>query len=227
MSVSRGGTKSSPSSDDILRNITKGTKPRFLSCFSYQGLCFFIIILFVALVFYLVINLAKTGLVSIPIISNVFYHEPQPIEVVSSQNSFKLDSVINLNDITKSEFNFNLTQEDLTSLVQSNDQFSSGQIAIGELTSELFVQKNIFDKNVYFTINFIPRVKNNKLDFQITKAKIGELSIPVILANFGKNIFMQSLNSQLSILNSAKISKVETKKGQMTIFTEPLSSKKY
>lgn len=221
MSVSQGGSQKN-NNRDFFKNINSKPRLNIFSCFSYQGFCFFIFILFIILVFYITISVAKTGLVQIPIISSIFYHEPQPSEVVNSVNSFSLQDRFNLESISDQSVAIILTQEELTTLVANYEKFDQAQIAVGDLNLELFaLAKFSNNKKAYLTINFIPIIKNLKLDFKIISFKIGDSKIPVFLANFSKSIFMGFWQDQLAIINNLKISKVEIKKGQLILTTQP------
>lgn len=223
MSVSQGSANraSNSASSDILKKI--GVRPRFnfLGCFSYRGFCFLVFLLFFVFLVYIIICLSKTGLMSIPIFTGLFYHEPQPIEIVSSAQGFSLNNKIDSFNLTTGEANFTLTQEELTALVNESDSFTRAQIAVGELNSELFAQTKIFSHSAYITIKFIPKVKNDKLDFKIVSAKIGDLNLPLFLANFTKSIIVQFYTDQFKVLGNIKITHIQTKKGELILTTQP------
>lgn len=221
MSVSQGGSRKN-NNRDFFKNID--ARPRFniLSCFSYQGFCFLIFILFIILVLCIFISVAKTGLVQIPIISSIFYHEPQPSEIINSASDFALKDRFNIQSNGDQSVGIILTQEELTTLVANYEKFDQAQIAINDLNLELFaLTKFSENKKAYLTANFIPIVKNQKLDFKITSFKIGNLKVPVLIANFSKSLLMGFWQDQLAIINNLKITKVDLKKGQLILTTLP------
>lgn len=221
MSLSRGSSQTT-GQEKILSKIGPNKRWSILACFSYQGFCLLIFLLFLALIFAIIVAVTKTGLVEIPLFTTLFYHQPQPVEVVNAAASFSLENKIDLDNLTNSEVSLVFSQEELTTLVGQSDKFSQAQLAVEELEMELFALTPILSRDGYLTVRFIPKVKNQGLDFKITAVKIGNLSVPVFLANFSKNILLQFYEDKLMVLNNLKISKVEIKKGQLILTTRPL-----
>lgn len=223
MSVSRGSTKNTNlDNSNILSKINRKSRFNFLSCFSYQGLCFLIFLIFIALIIYLLICLTKTGLVNVPILSKIVYHEPVPIEVVSPASGFSWENKVDLKNLAEGEVTYTLTQEELTALVDDNEKFTRAQMAIADLNAELFAETKILSRDAFISVKFIPKVKSNQLDFKIVSAQIGDLKLPLLIANFTKTLFLESFKQQLSVLNKIKITKVDLKKGELVLTARPL-----
>ncbi|EKD56309.1 MAG: hypothetical protein ACD_58C00235G0001 [uncultured bacterium] len=223
MSVSRGGSIGNKSDgNQIIKKIYGPKGFNFLSCFSYQGFCFLIFLIIIGLVIYLLICFTKTGLVNIPILTKIFYHEPAPNEVVTPASGFTIENRINLKNIALGEITYILTQEELTTLVNTSDKLTRGQIAILDLNAELFAETKIINRPAFIVIKFVPTAKNDQLDFKIISAQIGDQQIPLFIANLSKSILLGSIKQQLKVLNDIKITNIDIKKGQLLLTTRPL-----
>lgn len=225
MSVSKG-FRGNRADSDSLDNLGKfNSKPRFnwFALFSYQGFCFVVFLIFIAIVIYLTICFAKTGLVEIPFFTPLFYKTPEPISVVNPSSNFILKDKFDLSKVQNNQLDVTLFESELSSLVSNNDRFSKAQIVISDKEMELFAQGNLLmGKSGYITVKFIPIITNNQLDYRLINGKIGQLDLPVFLLNISKNVLLDLTNSQLSFLKDFKLTDAQIKKGELILTVRPL-----
>lgn len=188
--------------------------------------CLFFVLV---LLFFLVATaavVAKTGLVNIPFFSDVFYRLPRPQRQITIANQADfLQKNLNLTlNPSQSTAKLELTEEQLTLLVRQllsnkNDPYfaSNAQAVIANGQIEFFglllrpVSANI-------TIKFKPYLADNKLNFELTSLKIGDLTMPVPLADWLAVKFFSNPLSQLSQkLAEFKVQQLEVLEGKLIL----------
>lgn len=181
-----------------LRPQTKVIKKRpFFSCFNCSLV---VLVILLVLAGWLLSLVAKSGLLPVPVFSDIFYQTPEPIHwvKVSAGQSPELLLSPNLGSkilILKEE---NLTQMlqisiDQTNARQKRINIDFAQIAVDEEKVELFVKFNKPVK-VYLAIGLLPQLENQQLMFNTVSLKIGSLEIPIAWVG---SFFDRLINRQL------------------------------
>jgi hypothetical protein len=184
------------------------TKRPLFSCFN----CLVVFLIIIAvLIGWVLMLVAKTGFVDIPLFTDWFYQEPKPIhevvikpgeQLTMDQQALRTTQAMQVGQavvFTDKELTL-LVQDSIKQLNQTGNKLTieSGQIAIEPEEAELFV-KLATPVSGYLAIGFIPQLENRNLIFVPKKVKIGDLNVPVVVA---KIIFDQVINSELK--NSLK-----------------------
>jgi hypothetical protein len=195
---------------------------------SFKGRCclFFLIILILAAIIGAA-ALAKTGLVSVPVFSDLFYRLPLPERQIdfSNQTNFKAEGFSMTAGAGKNEIIISLTEKELTFLLRqslasgSNAIFAPNlQAAITNGQVELYglLQKPL---SANLTVNIQPFLTNGRLDYKITEFKVGDLSLPlVIVDNLVNWTFGGKINQFIgSIAENYRFNRLDLTDGKVTI----------
>lgn len=185
----------------------RGFKSKFKA-----GCCLFLVILLIFLAVVALAAVAKTGLVSIPIISDIFYKPPTVTRSVSSvdiQPSDIASKIGNL-DLSKS---IEFTEADLTFMFrqaltgQADSYFAPGaQVTIENGQLEFFgLLTKPFSANI--TLKLKPYLEAGTVKFDLTQAQLGSLAMPPATADW---LFSEVFGSKLEEI-SAEIEKLKPK----------------
>lgn len=199
--------------------------------FSYSN-CLIVVILFCFALFFLALFLlAKSGLREVPIFTEAFYHQPAPAYLVDSSRFSQADIVgLFKKEVEKTalaqkktgdfQLPFSLTDLQLTALIkekiaadeQLKQEVEQIQVAVLPDSLEIFFKQKV-PSNLIITLNIVPAVIDEKLDFQVTKFKVGDLKIPVFAANFlTDKVVEKNLNIVLSSFSQyGRIEKITLK----------------
>ncbi|MFA6533555.1 MAG: hypothetical protein WCT37_00105 [Patescibacteria group bacterium] len=193
----------------------------FFSCFNCLGIA---VLFFAVVVGGAAVVAARTGLVSLPVLTALVYQPPEPIHWVKNNaprplpnltapaSRLVLDEASLTKSLQGSVQEFNLSQERL--------QIRLAQVAIEPDNLEIFAQ---FSRPAggYLSFELAPRLANGKLIFIVKKIKLGQLGLPRWLGGIALE---QLLNSQLDELlaGSPMVFKaVALETGRLIIDLEP------
>lgn len=199
-----------------------------------SGCC---LLFLLSLIFFLVIItaiVAKTGLIKIPFFSSVFYRLPQPTRQIDLNDLNNLESKGKIGYRVKDKLlTIELTEEELTAALrqkftgQPDSYFAKNlQVVILDEQVEIFglLLKPVLTN---LTVCFRPYLTNDKLDFEVTKVKIGDLAPPPRLASrfafwlMTKNKLGNEVNELVEKLkqagSQAKLQSFELANGKLTI----------
>ncbi len=203
--------------DKLKKKLKRKQSKKIFNC----GSCFllFIIVVFV-LVGFLAYFLAKSGLKQIPFLSERFYQEPAPSYLVKTDNLTDQDKdvfaefkaavaqqAISQQAMGSFDINLEISQEQLTALLRDeikNNEVLAGridyiQLAILPDSLELFARAKEHSKLI-ITLNFLPEVKNGKLNLKVINFKVGDLKLPDFLGNLAFSYLTEkSLNGILNL----------------------------
>ncbi|MFA5358301.1 MAG: hypothetical protein WC310_00585 [Patescibacteria group bacterium] len=174
-------------------------KRPFFGCCNCFGL---VVVIVLVVAGYGAAATAKTGLIKIPVFSDIFYKQPQPvraIEIVSGLTSVPVNSLVS----GQANKDLIFKENDLSAILnnslqelnkqQNNLFFDSAQVAIEEDRIEVFV-KIQKPKEIYLTIDFLPQVEAGKPKLKIKDLKIGVLKIPTSISSV---FFDQKINEEV------------------------------
>jgi hypothetical protein len=197
-----------------LEKLKKGLKrkqnKRILSCTSC--FLFFLFLVLVAAGFCSYV-LAKSGIMTIPYLSERIFQEPRPAyivqagslsmqekDILSILKNKLTESVSNINDVLNSKITLQLSDVQLSAMfkdqVSQNESLKSYidylQVAVLPQNLELFIKLKK-PKNTILVLEIVPRVNNQKINLQVKSFKIGNLSMPgfigqALIATFGAKI---------------------------------------
>jgi hypothetical protein len=211
MSISQGKSNNGPQNDFYPK--TRSFNP--LMIFSKQGFCFIIFVLFILMIAYGVIFFVRTGLFSVPILSNIFYKEPIPSEIVMPTT--ELNIIDKFSNISTSGVDIVITQEELTYLINNTKKFDKSQISISDINMQLYCDYYINGKKIILTLNYLPIVRNNQLDYKILSFYIGSQKMPNFSAYLIKEFIIKSFTNNFIQNSGLTINRAELKKGEMVI----------
>jgi len=180
--------------EDLKRKLKRKQNKKILTC----GTCFLVFILLIlVLAGFTAFALSQSGLTKVPLLSEKFYHEPEPSYLVSTENLTLADKDIMkiLGKIATEQMaiqkksadftiNLKLSEEQLTGLLRDqtkninflNNKIDYVQLAVLPDNLELFLK--LKDPQLFFTLNFKPLIKNNLVDLEAENFKIGNLKLP-------------------------------------------------
>lgn len=167
-----------------------------------------VLILFVFSLITATAAVAKTGIFEIPVFSSIFYRLPKPSRQIEIENQAMIGGKnlnFSLNTETK-KITLELSEEDLTfllrqALTQKNNPYFAPNLQAAILNNEVELYGLLlkpFSANL--TLKVKPIFSDHKLDFELTKIKIGGLPMP---AGYGNIIIHRLLAKPLEQLNSA------------------------
>jgi hypothetical protein len=207
----------------LKRSLKRKANRKLFGCFSCSISLLFIFLFFALFGAYI---LAKSGLKEVPLFSKWFYQEPQPAYLVEVDKNIGTDiwSIIKKNASTEAllqqkneniKFTFDLSDAQLTQLVREkiNEEASLKkkidffQIAVLPDNLEVFIQTKE-PKQLYVILNILPKVKDGKINFEVNKFRLGNLSLPNFLGNYTFVYLTEiSLNNVLNLVS--KIGQIE------------------
>ena len=184
------------------------------------------------------IAIAKTGVVTIPLFSKIFYQPPTPQRIVTvtpeETNTFEKEITGKFEQQVKSqikpgvtgqkiEVNFELTEKDLTAFLKSAE-LSSGsplrnvQASVTPEAIEIFGQLEELNRT-FLTVALKPEVSENNLKIKITKIRLGTLSLPAVLGNFLVEKFLdnQIKSAEDALAKIGKLENIILSDGKVTI----------
>jgi len=165
----------------------KKYKPRKRRSCPISSCCFTYIIFFIVFCIFVIAMLAKIGMFNIPIFSDIFYRQPEPLRIV-------VPTIVDEKDLLKnfeiqnenSELTFELDESQLTYLINSPLQnsidvrFDRLQAVITSEDVELFGHL-VSPVDSYLTINILPKINQGLLDFEVKSIKVGSLPLPAMI----------------------------------------------
>lgn len=190
---------------------------KFLNCTSCSVI---LILVFIVLGAVLALVMAKSGLWQLPFFSDYFYHAPQPVYQVADSSFSEADLLSRLRQNATNEalkqkkssnlsLSLDLTESELTALLlvqaKKNPELAqnieSGQIALTPTSAQLFLKAKS-PKNLIVTLDFVPEIKDNKLNLAVKDFKVGNLSLPGFLGELlVENMLSDTLNTLLSSMS--------------------------
>src|SRR3989338_8788247 len=195
--------------------------------FSFRFGCLsFFILCIVLLVIFCTALIAKTGIIEIPYFSKMFYAPPRASREVNIGVAGLGDSIASLvqhTKIEKDEITIELSDKDLTLLIRQI--FSASKIPATQVqlishnqNLELF---GFFTRPLAFFLqtDIKPGVHANTLNFQITRMKIGNLSLPPFIFNYIQKSYFHSLflGIQQKMLDAMQLTSVEVYEGKLIL----------
>jgi len=210
-----------------LRPEKKVVKKRsFFSCFN----CLILLLLVLAvLAGWLAFLVAKSGLVEIPIFSQLFYQTPQPIHWVKTDQLPTTDLekelaekfqpgqkrlIIEWNEVEMTQ----MLNENLEQINSTPDKLliKETQIAIDSEQIEFFSQ---LEEPIagYLTVSTVPRVEDQQLKFVVQEVKIGNLKLPPALAAWGIDKMINSRLSEVFAELPVIVKRVDLKMGRALV----------
>lgn len=203
----------------LKKQLKRKQSRKFFNCTSCS-LILIIIFMILGAVFAAV--MAKSGLWQLPFFSDYFYHTPKPVYLVAESEFTENALLGRLQKLATAEalkqkrtnnlnINFEISEAELTALLRSQasknqalaQKIEFWQIAVAADSAELFLKAKS-PKNLILTLDFVPEIKDGKLNLKVRKFKVGDLVLPkflgaILVENFGAN----TLNSLLSSFSLA------------------------
>lgn len=166
-------------------------------CLIFFGLLVFFSIMVLAVV-------AKTGLVNIPIISDLFYKQPAVVRPVSPASVEQSDIESKIGSLLVNR-TVEFTEEELTFMFRQvitgseDSYFAPGvQVAVENGQLEFFgLLTKPFTANI--TLHLRPYLEAGQLKFELTQAQLGSLAMPPDTANW---LFSEVFGSKLEEVSS-------------------------
>jgi hypothetical protein len=203
--------------DEILqlkKQLKHKQSKKFLNCTSCSVILIFVFIILGAA---LAAVMAKSGLWQLPFFSDYFYHQPEPVYQVADSKFTEADLISRLQKLAVAEaikqgkrsnlnLNFEISEAELTALLRSQavknqalaDKIESWQIAVSADSAQLFLKAKS-PKNLIVTLDFVPGIKDGKLNLDVKRFKVGDLGMPKFLGSMlVENMGANTLNSLLS-----------------------------
>jgi len=160
-------------------------------------LLFLVLVVFLLLIATAVI--AKTGIVEIPVFSQLFYQLPQPTrQIEASGSSSSLIPNLDLESASQNLVTIEITEENLTALFRQelsgkkDSSFAENVQAVITTEGVEFSGLLIKPISVNIILKLKPELVDHKLDFKLIQAQIGDLSIPPALADQLVDKFLQA-----------------------------------
>ena len=187
--------------------------------------CVFYFLVLIAIIIFIIAMVAKLGIFQIPIFTDVFYVEPQPIRNVAPNNLSQDEIISNLiNNVAAEVVIIELTESQLTSLIQDSASLWE-EVVINNLQAAILPDKIEFfghllnPVDAYLTLSVMPKVNEDKLGFEVLDIRIGNLPLPTKLANFliEKLLFDPIQNFNKEILKTSTIETIELAEGRVII----------
>jgi len=150
-----------------------------ICCFSCLGLVILIILSGISV-------FAATGLIRIPLFSNIFYRsQPQPIRVVQPEVGYDYEKQLEnalRNYTDPKNVKLELSEEALTALIQSGaDQADLNKIQVAIEPNYIQIYGIIGKTNATLIAYSLPQMAGGELKNDILKVKIGKIPIPSFL----------------------------------------------
>ncbi|MDD5341631.1 MAG: hypothetical protein PHC97_04340 [Patescibacteria group bacterium] len=220
----------------LKRGLKRKQNKRILSCTSC--FLFFLVILIVFAGFFSY-GLAKSGLVTIPILSQKIYTEPRPTYIVQTQTLGAQTDFLSVfkDELTQAATNpssanievpLQITDSQLSDFARSqilqnslSKRVDYLQIAVLPQNLEIFIKlKN--PKNVFLVLEVTPSVINKKINLKVNSFKIGNLQLPAFVGNLLiSQIGGKILEAVLSTFSSfAEVESIKLDLGKILITTK-------
>ena len=147
-----------------------------------SGCLLFSVVFLIVFGFTFIIIIIKTGMVQVPILSKAFYQKPQPTRVI---RIYDLDGYESEKDILThdNKIIIEATERDLTAAIRSElkeslEPYFMDDFQIVILPEEMELYSSLAGKPKVAIIFCIkPEISNEKIDFKITRIRIGGLNI--------------------------------------------------
>lgn len=204
---------------EILKTPRKKRKKHFCLKIFGAGCVFFILLI--------VLLLAATGIIKIPGISSLVYHEPKPNSTITPTKKAAESLKYKLENPTRDKniFKLEITQEELTSYLvyyppkDNKIKIENPQIVITPEVVELFgkIKKPV---STAFKVAFIPWIQNGKFKINIQKIYCGSLGIPSFLISQLQEKISGELEKPLPKEENFYITNIQLKDGKMIIIGE-------
>ncbi|MBN1778947.1 MAG: hypothetical protein JW816_01885 [Candidatus Buchananbacteria bacterium] len=216
--------------DDWQRPKRKYRRRKRLKAKFKKGCCVFVVLIFIGLLLVGLAALAKSGLVKIPIFSDIFYQLP------TAEKNVKIDPA----DLNNLQINQNLSQtgdgltltisdEQLTYLLRQtlatgqDPYFADGvQATIDSEKIEIFgsLLKPI---KTDLTVDLVPTLVDNQVKFDIKSVQVGNLGLPSSTINQLFGGLLDSLISDFSQLinDYGSVQSISLSAGRATVKISP------
>ncbi len=170
--------------------------------------------------------MAATGIIKIPGISSLVYHEPKPKEVIipTEEKAQSLQDKLENPILDKNIFKIEITQEELTSYLvyyppKNKIEIENPQIVITPEEVKLF-GKTKKPVSTAFKVVFIPWIQNGKLKINIKKIYCGSVGIPSFLVSQLQENITEELEKSLPKEENFYITNIQLKDRKMIIIGE-------
>lgn len=230
---------------------TSKRKKRLLQCGGCLGV---VLIIFGALLFFIGYAGAKSGVFNVPVLSDKFYEEPEPVHqvivneeqqenienILSEKVGGVIESKISPENIGKKvSFELPLAEEELTALLRRNlIGQSEGEIKVKDIQIsvtpgylELFVKFDLqaLQTEPIFIFKFSPRIKEGRLELVPEDLQLGELGLPTRLGSLLIEGFLKDKLNQFSqtIAQFGELKEVELADKNLIIKAEVLLLSKF
>ena len=202
---------------EVIKEVKKSKKKK-----KFKVVCSVIFLLCVVGVLLLVSwVVAATGLVTIPVISNIAYNEPVPTRVVEpgvpaeviAEETLKTTLIkriqANQGKLSDTSVTLEIKEESLTASLQSAIKQSQSPVLISDNAQvivnsdtgfELFLPAMIASRKTALQLHVDTQVVDDKLGVKIDRLSIGSLNVPGSLISF---VLQPIVDSQLSQVNQA------------------------
>ena len=181
-------------------------------------------ILFIILAFIALIQICRMGVLTVPVISPIFFREPHPIRVVESGAMSDQLLLLRMQESLQSSSiqhpSTSLTESELTALLQ-NDKlsisgpFSSVQVALTTGHMELFGTLRTNEK-VKIKAWIVPSVVQAKPQAKIQRAWIGNVTVPQWLLSQGVTDFFTTTGFN-AMMPKLPLSSIDLDEKKMTL----------
>lgn len=217
---------------ELFRSEIKG---KFRKFFRKIGCLLFVLLILLGLVTVGAASLAKTGLVEIPVISKIFYQQPEPSRAVPVNKSVgEITTDLGWRAAKEAlssqspELVIPVTEGELTvlarksfassSLLRSRLNADTLQLAVNPGEVEFFSQL-FWPRQTHLTVGFLPSVEENKIKIKLTRWHLGSLKMPLSLGNWFLNKFLSGRFDQMlsPILEKVELTEIRTGQGEITI----------
>lgn len=200
---------------------TPNKKRKKYCCLKFCGSgCIFFVLIIILL-------LNAIGIIKIPIISSLIYHEPKPEEVIipTEEKVKSLQDKLENLPLDEENFKIEITQDELTSYLVYNQpknkiELESPQIAITSEEIKLFGQVQKKPLKIAFRVDFIPWIQNGQLKINIQKIYFGSIKIPSFLINRLQETITEELEKSLPEDEIFFITNIQLKDKKMIISGE-------
>lgn len=199
---------------------------KFRKFFKKIGCLLFILLILVSVAIIGSAAIAKTGLWNIPVISKIFYEQPEPLRqvavsrsVVSIVADLGWQAAKNALNSQSDVLTISLTEEELTALAR--ESFASSSLLRSRInvdTLQLVVQPNeieffsqlFWPRQTHLTIGFVPLIEEGEIKLELTRWHLGGLRMPLGLGNWFLNKFLNSRFDQMlaSVLQKVQVEEI-------------------
>ena len=203
------------------------------------------VVFFIALILSVVLTLAfiaKTGVVHIPLFSNL-YHGPTPTRLVAAQpmtvDAFRVllgarffnQALAARSATAPKEFRVHVTEKELTGVVMNavdsalrsvswTQQYT--QLVVQPTDVEFFGQFSSGTYHIDLLVHFIPRVTPAGITFEPSTVQIGDVSLPPALAYRAmSSLFARDLGTWSGAFGPAKIRDIQLSNGVIELIATP------